>query len=467
MSAITDTFLMSKSSDTIIVVPQQPYKAAVWLVATNIGVWSFDRFVLNAPYSRVNFKTIQQNLKTGLVWDNDMFATNLYAHPYHGGVYFNAARSYGLNFCESIPFAASGSLMWEYLLENEPPAVNDLFSTIIGGASLGEMTFRISDLLVDDRTTGFSRFKREALLTLISPVRELNRWISGDAWKHRSTRGNVIPSEPINIYISLGYRILLDELLKNNPVNKATCYDLSLFYGDAYSIENEKPYDYFTLQIGGMVATNQPIINHINAMGKLYSMYYSIKKLNSELVWGVFQHFNYYQAYTKIDNVKFNSYQIAESASIGAGVLFKTQLTDYFSISTALHLNAILMGGSQTDHYKFDKRNYNMGSGFSSKLNFEFLFGNKASVSIHSDYYSIYSWIGLNTNSSEMIDSNVQGDKGNAKFSITSLNLNYPIGKHIQVQAEYDFYYRRSVYDFYPSVNQSISEFKMGIGYVF
>lgn len=68
------------------------------------------------------------------------FNTNLFAHPYHGNLYFNAARTNGMNFWQSYPFALGGSLMWEFLGENTPPSINDLLATSIGGTAIGETT---------------------------------------------------------------------------------------------------------------------------------------------------------------------------------------------------------------------------------------------------------------------------------------------------------------------------------------
>lgn len=56
-------------------------------------------------------RTIRDNLNTGFVWDNDVFIMNMFAHPYHGNLYFNVARSNGMNFWESAPNALGGSLM--------------------------------------------------------------------------------------------------------------------------------------------------------------------------------------------------------------------------------------------------------------------------------------------------------------------------------------------------------------------
>ena len=87
------------------------------------GVWAFDRYVMNEDFAKISIGSIRRNIKHGFVWDNDQFSTNLFAHPYHGNLYFNAARSNGLTFWESAPYAFAGSLMWEIAAEVEPPSM--------------------------------------------------------------------------------------------------------------------------------------------------------------------------------------------------------------------------------------------------------------------------------------------------------------------------------------------------------
>lgn len=463
----SDSLSATTKTDSVSIIKTNHIKAAGIILGTNTSVWAFDRFIMSAPYSRINLYTIIRNFKTGFVWDNDMFETNLYAHPLHGGLYFNAARYNGMNFWESVPFVAGGSLFWEFFMENEPAAINDLLSTTIGGSCLGEMTFRISDLLIDDRAVGFNRFQREALLLLISPIRGLNRLIDGEMWKHKNTRGNILPRLPLCMSSSFGYCRLTDYSQKQQSIGNTACYDLGLQYGNPHDPDNEKPYDYFTLQIGGNLFSKQTIISHINALGLLYSRNLALKKINGELLLGFFQHFNFYHAHAFIDNTDVNSYQIGEAASLGTGLLFKTKLSRHITFLSDVHVSAIFLGASQTDHYKFEKRDYNMGSGFSSKLNFELRYGNKANIQLSSGDYRIYSWIGYNTNGNGTISSNVQGDKGNASLSVVSLNVKYEISKHYLLKIESSYYYRRSVYDFYPTVKHSVTENKISVGYVF
>ena len=90
-----------------------PWIAAAEVTGINVFVHCFDRWALKSDFAQTTWKSIGHNFETGFVWDNDYFITNLFAHPYHGNLYYNSARSNGLNFWQSTPFALGGSLMWE------------------------------------------------------------------------------------------------------------------------------------------------------------------------------------------------------------------------------------------------------------------------------------------------------------------------------------------------------------------
>ncbi|MCE5174982.1 MAG: DUF3943 domain-containing protein [Bacteroidales bacterium] len=465
----SDFFLNGEHSDSILNIPKSKLNAAGLIFTTNMSVWAFDRYITNGEYAHINLNTMKSNFKTGFVWDNDMFITNLFAHPYHGGLYFNAARSNGMNFWQSVPYTAGGSLMWEFFMENEHPAINDFLATTIGGASLGEMTYRLSDRIIDDRTFGFDRFKREALLTLISPARGLNRIINGDAWRHKLSRGNSIQDTPLSIYTAIGHRIIADNAKSSDKhdVSNMLCFDLGLNYGDPYNEENEKPYDYFIFKVGGNLFSKQPFIGRVNGIGMLYSKDINLKNPRRQLAVGLFQHFNYYESKADINHVTLSPYKLSEAASVGPGLLFKNRLIKHITFIASAYLSAILLGGSQTDHYNVEDRDYNMGSGFSSKLNMELQFGSKAILSMNSEDYRIYSWIGYDPNNPEDIHTSVQGDKGNASLSTARLNFSYIINKHFLVEIEGSYYYRKSVYTYYPDVEHGVTENKFGLGYYF
>lgn len=155
----------------------------------NMGLWAFDRYVFKGHYAYISFKTIKENFKHGFEWDNDHLNTNMFAHPYNGSLFFNAGRSNGFNFWQSELFAISGSAMWELFMECEYPSTNDIIATPIGGAALGEIFYRTSDLILDDRATGANRFGRELASFIISPIRGVTRIITGEAWKKRAISG--------------------------------------------------------------------------------------------------------------------------------------------------------------------------------------------------------------------------------------------------------------------------------------
>ena len=56
------------------------------------------RIFLQEEYSETNLGTMNKNLKSRWVWDEDGFFMNQMGHPYQGSLYFMAGRSNGLNF---------------------------------------------------------------------------------------------------------------------------------------------------------------------------------------------------------------------------------------------------------------------------------------------------------------------------------------------------------------------------------
>ena len=124
------------------------WRAAGEVFGFNIGLWAFDRYVQKGDFAYISLHTIKENFKHGFKWDNDKLGTNMFAHPYNGNLFFNAARSNGYNFWKSELFAIGGSAMWELFMECEYPSTNDIIATPIGGAAIGEVCFRASDAAV-------------------------------------------------------------------------------------------------------------------------------------------------------------------------------------------------------------------------------------------------------------------------------------------------------------------------------
>jgi hypothetical protein len=127
----------------------------------------------------VSVGSIRRNLRSSWVVDQDPFSVNQFAHPYSGAMYYGFARSNGFNFWESTGFSLAGSALWEVAGEKTPPSRNDLISTGLGGAMLGEALFRMSNLVLETGGGMRSRFLRETVAAIASPSAAFNRYLQG------------------------------------------------------------------------------------------------------------------------------------------------------------------------------------------------------------------------------------------------------------------------------------------------
>ena len=445
---------------------KHPWIAAVETFGINAAVQSFDRFVLNADFAQINFKTIRHNIKTGFVWDNDQFSTNLFAHPYHGGLYFNAARSNGLTFWESAPYALGGSLMWEVACETEPPAINDLMATTIGGIAIGEVTHRLSALVYDNRKRGWSRFWREFLGTVICPIGGLNRILNGDAWKVRNEyyKYHDYDRLPVNAQIGVGYRYLAD----NNSLfrGEGTPYiNVALDYGDPFNGEERKPYDYFSADITFGLSSNQPLVSSIHLLGRLWGA--PVRTGNIQTEFGIFQHFNYYDSQPVKNGSSLVPYRISEAASAGLGLICRfPSMGNLTRLEQRIFVNGILLGGSLTDHYNVIDRDYNMGSGYSAKTSTLLGFGKYGFLSVLADYYRIFTWKGYKDSDLETVDPiylNAQGDKSNATLLVVSAHSQWNLTNRIALELTASHYWRYTHYARHNNISSNTFAVRMGL----
>ncbi|MGI6242383.1 MAG: DUF3943 domain-containing protein [Prevotella sp.] len=447
------------------------WRAAAMTTGINLLVHGFDRFVLNEDFAKVHFSDIRENFRNGFVWDNDQFSTNLFAHPYHGSLYFNSARSNGLNFWQSTPYALVGSLMWEFCGEVEPPAINDLFATTFGGIALGEVTHRISAIILNDRSQGFGRFLREAAATIINPMQGLTRMIDGDAWHIRRSKYlyHDFSRIPVEFTMALGSRYLADDgaLFRGEGQPYLTFH---IEYGDAFEEENTKPYDYFTLNATFGFTGNQPLINSIHLMGRLWSnTVYSGKE--GQTIIGLFQHFNYYDSEPVKNGTSLTPYRISEAAAFGPGIIWQFPTVGNLSrLEHRIFADAILLGGTKSDYYNVIDRDYNMGSGFSLKSNTVMDFPHLGRLALNIDYYHLYTWKGYENKDLSTIDPlhlNAQGDRGDASLLVINPTFMFHLNNNLGIELSGNYYGRYTRYKYYDNVRAQTFEVRGGLLYRF
>ncbi|HEY5920063.1 MAG TPA: DUF3943 domain-containing protein [Kofleriaceae bacterium] len=120
----------------------------------------------------------------GTPWelDDDAYTTNQLAHPLQGSLSFTAARSTGHEFWVSGIYGFASSMLWEAIIENETPSINDMITTPIGGMFIGEAVHRFARALLY-RGYGKPGLARRAAAAVLDPVDAINRSWWGEAWR--------------------------------------------------------------------------------------------------------------------------------------------------------------------------------------------------------------------------------------------------------------------------------------------
>ncbi len=465
----TTKYIAADSLDIQYYSKKNGWGAAAQAFSINMSIWGFDRYILNADFAHISFNSIKDNFSNGFYWDNDQIQTNMFMHPYHGSLYYNSARSRGFNYWESGLFALGGSAMWEFFLENEPPSANDIIATPIGGMALGEVFYRASDLVLDDRKQGGERFRREAAGFLISPGRGLTRIINGDAWKKRSTSGRQFGIPEISVEVSAGARILE---LQGTILDKGVGFTTStgIEYGDRYQEENAKPFDYFTIHAILNIQKSQPILGQVNVVGRLWSSQL-VDSSKDYLGIGIYQHFDYYDSDTISHKTNRIPYKLASPATVGVGLVHKSKRFEDWNFNSYAHINAIILGASLSDHYKVSNRNYNLGSGFGWKAGINISYKDKIGVSWDYNGYRLFTWKGYPEGTDfETVDNNhldAQGDVSNTSFNLSTLRVDIKLKNKLYLTGTTTGYRRSTHYKHYNDVYSVTAEGQVMLTYKF
>jgi hypothetical protein len=452
---------------------KHPWWALAEVTGINVGVQLFDRYVTREDFAQTTLRTIRQNFERGMVWDNDYFHMNMFMHPYHGNLYFNAARTNGLTYWESAPYALFGSAMWEFFGEADPPAINDIFATTCGGMAIGEMTHRLSRTVLDDRARGFRRFLREAAAAIINPIQGLHRIISGDAWRVKSGhyRYHDFRQIPIDASVSIGWRYLADDGALFRGVH-APYLNMVLTYGTPVDGERHTtPYDFFDVDATISMGGGQPLVNNLQIVGRLWSTSILDKK-DMAGEFGIYQHFNYFDAKPIEDGSELTPYRISEAAGFGPGfILSLPQMGGLSKLEQRVFLSGILLGGTKSDYFNVIERDYNMGSGFSIKSKTQLDFGKFGRFILNAKYFRLYTWKGYEDKDLQAFADgtedihylNVQGDRSNAALLVVNPVLELHLARQWALYLSGSYFSRRTFYKYHETVHANTFETKIGI----
>jgi len=365
--------------------PKYPlWRPIVGVLGVHVALGLFNRYVSNADFARVGFNVWSDNLKNGWEWDTDRFGMNFLGHPYSGALNYMTAHANGYSYWASLGFAVGGSFIWEYFGENTKPAYNDIVNTPVSGAFYGEILYRLSSNLLDDRTSGTERFFREFGAAIISPTRFVNRLVQGKLTS--TTTEEVYQKEPLNIEISGGIRKLNDgKEFWTGPQN--TMFNLQLDYGYPFEKREWKPFDYFKIRIGVNLGVGRKILENVTGYGVLLGKNVQSGKL--DMLIGMFQHYNYF------DNRLFELGTI----TFGGGIMSKYPVSDHSYVFTNFHLGIVPLAGNST-RFGPDTtqvRDYNYGGGLQTKIE-SGLNLSWASIQLIAYYFWIHTYVGATGN---------------------------------------------------------------------
>jgi hypothetical protein len=431
---------VSAQDQTEPVIPKRVDIALAEAWGSNVLIWSFNRYIREDNYSfYISWRSIERNLRHGFEWDPNNFATNFFAHPYHGNIYFNAGRTNGLNFWESTPIALTGSFMWEVFMESEFPSYNDLVMTTTGGIALGESLFRLSEQVLDDRARGASRVWRETAGFLINPVGGFNRVIRGDMFQRRSSINHI--RNPLTGYLAAGSRggITGSDLGKTEF---SPSFEFTMFYGEPFKEKQKrKPFDYFNFRFWTSkrdTIRNMTVLARAVLVGKNFT-----SGQNQQHLLGLFQYFDYID--TRL--IKLGG------TTLGPSLISRFPLGKDFNLNTAPALGVILLGAGDNEYAtSYQGLNYNYGWGWKGK--FDFLISHTRFGKIYVDYnfFTIYAR---------------SGALGTDRVHVLDASYILPLWKGLGVGAEYFYYYRSALYDDFPDVKRTIKGIRALLVYQF
>ena len=405
------------------------------VVAADAFNWALARYVMKADWVSTSTADWKKNLRSRPEWDADGFGVNFYGHPYAGNLYFNVARSNGYSFWGSLPFAIQGSLIWEYFGENTKPSWNDWINTPISGMFLGEVFYRLSSNILDDRKRGGERVMRELVSGILNPSRALNRLTQG--YMFRVTPREVYQKEPLNITISSGIHKVNDQRGKDNKFGTGSTnalLNLQLDYGDPFEQRHRKPFDVFRLRVELGYGDDKHVIDHVNGYGFLAGK--TIKE--NRLLGGLFQHYDYWR----------NAIFEVASIGFGGGLISKIPITKKSTIFSNLHLALVPLAGNNTqfgpDTSEF--RHYNFGGGLQAKVEETLNLGGWATLGFTGFYYWIHTYNGI---------------PGNSLVGILKPTVTIKLFKNLRVGMEHHIYHNDRYLNEIPTLHLTRTEQKL------
>ena len=345
---------------------------ALEIVGFELLLNQINRHSGNGEDYKSNLSTIRHNLHSSWVVDSDPFKTNQLGHPYQGSMYHGFARSAGLGYWESSAYTFLGSALWEIAGEKTPPSRNDQVASGVGGSFLGEVLYRLSNLVLEH--DNIPPLWREVGAAVVSPATGLNRLAFGDRFK------TLFPSHDPVYYSRL--QIGFSGSAKNETGTSTTklkrnegLIDYSIDYGlpgkPGYTYT--RPFDYFSFQATASSANGA---ENLMTRGLLVGRDYE-SGANYRGVWGLYGSYDYIAPQT---------YRVSSTA-LSLGTTGQWWLSDSIAVQGTA-MTGIGYAAVGTTHSTSDN-DYHYGLAPQALVALRFIFGERASIDLTGREYFV------------------------------------------------------------------------------
>jgi hypothetical protein len=201
--------------------------------------------------------------------------------------------------------------------------------------------------------------------------------------------------------------------------------ELGMIYGDPFDPAIRKPFEAFDLYVQLSSNNVKPMsrlqTKGILAAGDLY------RSDRSALVVGGFHHFDYMNTAAGTDSIGFEY----GGQSFGAGLLYRTALSERWRLALGLYTNVVVLGATSTDIRGTLGRSYDYGPGFAYKAE---------AILRYRD------WPVLQVNNGITWTHTANGSEGDHVTRLVELNAMFPVRRDLAIGGTAALYDRKSYY---------------------
>lgn len=331
--------------------PRQP---VVSLLEMQFGMWpqwAVNKFVREGNIGDVNPGFWWRNVRGRWDWDPNSFDINQLGHPGQGSMYYNGWRTNGYGFWGSQLATLGGSFFWECCGERNLPSNNDLLTTWLGGAGLGEISRRISDLWLDNGASGAERFGREAASFLINPTRGFDRLVRGHAWKRGANPPGARP-EWLRTVVGVGGVALDSKRATNDGTSGGAKLAARLSYGRPTAARG-KPFDHFDIEAEFTSIPDAPVYL-VRSRGSLFGVHVGPARDSSDMLVG----------FLRYDYVRSRAFELGQQ-TVTVAWERRRRWRDDFHLTGEFNLRAIPIAAIEDDFLTpfGENRNYDYAYG--------------------------------------------------------------------------------------------------------